>query len=90
MRARLRGDFGKQVTSSEDLPFADATFDCVVSTITMCSIADVEQALSELFRVLKPGGRIYFLEHGISPDARVARRQRRLNWLQRRFADGSS
>ena len=78
----------KRVISSESLPFDEATFDCVVSTITLCSIPDVKQAMSELFRVLKPGGRILFLEHGRSPDANVAKWQRRLNWVQRRFADG--
>jgi ubiquinone/menaquinone biosynthesis C-methylase UbiE len=74
--------------SSEALPFDEGAFDCVVSTITLCSIPNVKQAMSELFRVLKPEGRIPFLEHGISPDSRVAKRQRRLNWLQRMFADG--
>ena len=78
----------KQVISSESLPFDEATFDCVVSTITLCSIPDVKQAISELYRVLKPGGHIRFLEHGLSPDTKVAKWQRRLNWLQRRFADG--
>ena len=78
----------KRIISSESLPFEDASFDCVVSTMTLCSIADVEQAISELFRVLKPGGCVRFLEHGVSPDAKVARRQRRLDWFQRRFADG--
>jgi ubiquinone/menaquinone biosynthesis C-methylase UbiE len=44
--------------------------------------------VGELFRVLKSGGRLFFLEHGISPDLGVAKWQRRLNWLQKRFADG--
>jgi ubiquinone/menaquinone biosynthesis C-methylase UbiE len=78
----------QRLISSEALPFDEAVFDCVVSTITLCSIPDVQQAVSELFRVLKPGGRLLFLEHGISPDARVARWQKRLNWLQQRVADG--
>jgi ubiquinone/menaquinone biosynthesis C-methylase UbiE len=78
----------KQIISSESLPFDEGAFDCVVSTITLCSIPDVTQAMGELFRVLKPGGRILFLEHGISPDEKVAKWQRRLNWCQRLFADG--
>ncbi len=78
----------KQIISSESLPFEEATFDCVVSTITLCSIPDVTQAMSELFRVLKPGGCVYFLEHGICPNAKVAKWQRRLNWLQRIVVNG--
>ena len=78
----------KRILSSEVLPFDDDVFDCVVSTITLCSISKVEQAMAELFRVLKRGGRILFLEHGISPDANVAKWQRRLNRFQRLFADG--
>ena len=46
--------------------------------------------MAELYRVLKPGGRIPFLEHGLSPDTRVVKWQRRLNWLQGFFADGCS
>lgn len=78
----------KQIISSEQLPFDEDAFDCVVSTITLCSIPDVEQAMAELFRVLKPGGRILFLEHGLSPDAKVMKWQRRLNPLQRFVGDG--
>ncbi|MEQ8784667.1 MAG: class I SAM-dependent methyltransferase [Pirellulaceae bacterium] len=76
------------VVSGEQLPFEDASFDFVVSTLTLCSIPDARRAVAELFRVLKPGGQFVFLEHGISPDDRVRRWQHRLNWLQRRFADG--
>ena len=78
----------KRIIGSEELPFDAATFDCVVSTLTLCSIPDVEQALAEVFRVLKPGGRIFFLEHGLSPDSKVMKWQQRLNWLQRRIGDG--
>lgn len=78
----------RRVLSSEELPFDDETFDCVVSTITLCSIANVDQALAELFRVLKPGGRLRFLEHGLSPDQSVQRRQRRWNWFQQIVGDG--
>ncbi len=78
----------QRVLSSERLPFEERTFDCVVSTFTLCSIEDVRQALGEVYRVLKPGGRLLFLEHGLCPEPRVQKWQRRLNWLQRRLADG--
>ncbi len=74
--------------SGEKLPFDDQSFDCVVSTFTLCSIEDVDQAVQEVFRVLRPGGQFLFLEHGLSPDASVQRWQRRLNWLQQRIGDG--
>ena len=77
-----------QVVSGERLPFEDSSFDCVVSTFTLCSIKHVSQALGEVYRVLKPGGRFLFLEHGLSPEPRVQKWQRRLNWLETRLADG--
>jgi len=77
-----------RVLSGERLPFDDNTFDFAVSTFTLCSIANVVQALSEVLRVLKPGGRFLFLEHGLCPDSNVQQWQRRLNWLQMRLADG--
>jgi ubiquinone/menaquinone biosynthesis C-methylase UbiE len=77
-----------QVHSAERLPFADGSFDCAVSTFTLCSVADARQVLSELFRVLKPGGRLLYLEHGLSPDPAVQRWQRRLNRLQMLLGDG--
>jgi SAM-dependent methyltransferase len=70
------------------LPFEDARFDTVVSTLTLCSIADVEHALGEVKRVLKSGGQLLFLEHGLSPEPAVARWQRRLNPLQNRLGGG--
>jgi ubiquinone/menaquinone biosynthesis C-methylase UbiE len=72
----------------EQLPLSDGSVDCVVSTFTLCSIANVDQAVSEVFRALRPGGRFLFLEHGLSPEASVQRWQRRLNWLQQRIGDG--
>jgi ubiquinone/menaquinone biosynthesis C-methylase UbiE len=72
----------------ERLPFEDSTFDCVVSTFTLCSIEEVTQALREVYRVLKTGGIFLFLEHGLSPHSNVQKWQHRLNWLQMRLADG--
>ena len=71
-----------------DLPLPDARFDAVVSTWTMCTIPDVARALREVHRVLKPGGRLVFVEHGLSPDPAVARWQRRLNPVNRALGDG--
>lgn len=59
-----------------DLP--DASADAVLTTWTLCSIPDVDAALGEIRRVLKPGGMLHFVEHGISPDPKVARRQGRI------------
>lgn len=77
----------KRLIGGEDMPFDDDTFDCVVSTFTLCSIPQVDRALAEIHRVLKPGGRFLVLEHGLSPDTSVARWQRRLNGLQQLLAD---
>jgi ubiquinone/menaquinone biosynthesis C-methylase UbiE len=63
------------VHSGERLPMEDGSFDSVVTTFTLCSIPDVLAALREMRRVLKPGGRYSFLEHGLSPDPRIARWQ---------------
>jgi ubiquinone/menaquinone biosynthesis C-methylase UbiE len=77
-----------RVLGGERLPFDPGTFDCAVSTFTLCSIAGVEAALGEVYRVLKPGGRFLFLEHGRSPDPAVRTWQRRLNRLEMWLADG--
>lgn len=73
---------------AEALPFAGASFDAVVSTFTLCSLADPALALAELRRVLRPGGVFAFLEHGLAPEPKVARWQRRLTPLQRLIGDG--
>jgi ubiquinone/menaquinone biosynthesis C-methylase UbiE len=70
------------------LPLDDESVDCVLSTWTMCTIPDVEGALSEIRRVLRPGGTLHFLEHGRSPEPDVAKWQDRLNPIQQRLFGG--
>lgn len=72
----------------EHLPFDDDTFDCALSTYTLCTIPDVQLALDEVRRVLKPGGTLHFLEHGLAPDEKVRRWQHRLDPIQQRVAGG--
>jgi ubiquinone/menaquinone biosynthesis C-methylase UbiE len=68
---------------AEDLPYDDASFDTVVSTLVLCSVADQPRAVAELRRVLRPSGRLLFLEHVRSDDPKVARMQDRMNALNR-------
>jgi SAM-dependent methyltransferase len=70
------------------LAAADATYDAALSTFTLCTIPDVETALAEVRRVLRPGGAFHVLEHGLAPDPKVAAWQRRLDGLQGRVAAG--
>jgi SAM-dependent methyltransferase len=78
-RIKQRGiEVDQQVLGGERLPFEDSRFDCAVSTFTLCSIEDVAQALREVYRVLKSGGKFLFLEHGLSPEPSVQKWQRRL------------
>ena len=72
----------------QSLPFEDDSFDTALSTWTMCTIPDLEQALGEIRRVLKPGGTLCFVEHGLAPDERVRRWQHRLEPLQKRLFGG--
>ncbi len=70
------------------LPFPDDSFDAALSTWTMCTIPDIAGALRELRRVLKPGGAVHFVEHGLAPDEDVHRWQHRLDPLQQRLFGG--
>ena len=68
---------------AEDLPFDDDTFDVAVSTLVLCGVDDQPRALRELRRVLRPGGRLLFIEHVRAEDPGTARLQDRMNWLNR-------
>jgi ubiquinone/menaquinone biosynthesis C-methylase UbiE len=90
MLRRLERRVGEQATAAtvlrapaEDLPFEDHTFDVAVSTLVLCGVDDQPRALRELRRVLRPGGRLLFIEHVRSGDPGTARLQDRMNWLNR-------
>lgn len=73
---------------AQRLPFPDGHFDAALSTWTMCTIPEIGTAMEEVRRVLKPGGKLHFLEHGLAPDAGVRRWQHRLDPLQQRLFGG--
>lgn len=72
----------------QSLPFDDDSFDCALSTWTLCTIPDVATALTEVRRVLAPGGTLHFVEHGLAPEPRVQVWQHRLNPIQKAVAGG--
>lgn len=74
--------------TAEALPFEDRSFDTVVCTFTLCSVCSPPQALAEARRVLKPGGRFLYCEHGLAPDPGVAKWQRRIEPVWKRIAGG--
>ena len=74
--------------SAEDIPLESNTFDTVVMTWTLCSVADPISALSEIKRVIKPGGKVIFAEHGQSPDQNIRTWQKRINPVWSQVAGG--
>ena len=71
-----------KVLNGEELPFENEMFDSVSSTYTLCSIKNINNVLDEIFRVLKPDGKLFFQEHGLSDDPKVQKWQIFLNPLQ--------
>ncbi len=79
-------DFRKGM--GEAIPFPDSAFDTVVCTFTLCSVQDPKAVLSEMHRILRPGGQVLFLEHGRAPDADVAKWQDRIEPVWKPLAGG--
>lgn len=77
-----------RVLNGENLSMQDESFDTVVTTWTLCSIAKVDQAIEEIYRVLKPEGKFFFIEHGLSNEPSVQVWQNRLNPIQKIIGDG--
>jgi ubiquinone/menaquinone biosynthesis C-methylase UbiE len=88
--ANRRNDLSVELVkgSAEMIPIEDKTIDTVLTTWTLCSISNVNRALSEMRRVLKPNGRLLFVEHGLSPEDKVRRWQNRLNPVWKRVTGG--
>ena len=94
MRRRLQGRLDGAArtaevveASAEHLPFPDESFDTAIVTLVLCSVPDQQTALTEITRVLKPNGRLLFLEHVRSTDAKVAKSQDRIAPVYRCLAD---
>lgn len=88
-RARARGwEHDIRLGEGEDIPFADSSFDTAVCTYTLCSVGDPTKVLSELRRILKPRGKLLFLEHGRAPEPKIALWQERIEPFWRPLAGG--
>ena len=73
---------------AEEMPFDRGRFDTVVMTYSLCTIPNPEMAMAEIKRVLKPGGKLLFTEHGLAPDKSIARWQQRLDPIWKKFSGG--
>ena len=91
---RRTPDFDARVTHAGldggSIDLGDESCDGALSTFTLCTVADPQRALAEIHRILRPGGRFHFLEHGLAPEESTRRWQRRLDPWERRLADGCS
>ncbi len=74
--------------SVETIPFHDNSLNAVVSTYTLCTLKNVDLVLKEIYRILKPGGRYYFMEHGLADNPKTQKWQHRLNPIQKIWAGG--
>lgn len=87
-RAACSIDIERIGLSGEEIPLEKNTADCVVVTYSLCTIPDPVKALHEMKRILKPGGKILFSEHGKAPDSKVHKWQNRIDPLWKRLAGG--
>ncbi len=86
--AKLGVDVDIREGVGENIPFSSGSFDSVVCTYTLCSVQDPGRVISEMRRILRPGGKLLFLEHGRAPDAGVARWQQRIEPMWKRLCGG--
>ncbi len=88
-RAKAKGwDVNIREGKGEAIPFTTGSFDTVVCTFTLCSVDEPAQVLGEMRRILKPGGRVLFLEHGRAPDPEVLKWQERIEPVWKRIGGG--
>lgn len=87
-RAAARIPVRRSALDGQSLPFPDHSVDAALTTFTLCTIPDPSAALREVRRVLRPGGTLHFLEHGLAPDEKVRRMQRRMEPLNKRVFGG--
>lgn len=85
---RLPFKFNYIAASAESVPLADDSVDSALVTFSLCTIPDVDSALRDIHRVLRPGGRLFFCEHGLAPDERIRKWQHKIDPIWRRVGGG--